>query len=94
MSAPKMEGAKCRGCGRALFGKDYCFGGRAYVPNAAGECTYREAKRNYYGGFVCSRDCDFRASLELERSMPGHDWHQKHLGQSAQRSLESNWSDA
>ena len=91
-TSPKMDGAECRGCHRPLFGKGYCFGGRAYLPDAHGKFTYREAKKNYYGGWVCCRECDFRASLELEQSMPGHGWSQQSLGQAAQRALEANWS--
>lgn len=91
IAGPKMEGAACRHCRRPLFGKDYCYGGRAWVPDTNSNFTYNEAKKNYYGGFVCSRSCDFRASLALEQSMPGHGMSQKSLGQSAQRSLEANW---
>lgn len=89
----ELDGAECRGCHRKLIGRNYCYGGRAYVPDANGR-PGKEAKKNYYGGYVCSRSCDFRSSLELEQSMPGHGLHQKQLGQSAQRSLEANWGDS
>jgi len=71
MSEAKQEGeaeekAECRGCGMILRGRPYCYGGSAYHPQ-----TGERAKANYYGGFVCSQECDFRSSLRLEQSMPG-----------------------
>lgn len=80
------ETATCRGCGRALRGKPYWTGGLAYVPE-----TGEQAKANFYGGWVCSRSCDHRSSLELERSMPGHGDGQQRLGCFAQQSLDRNW---
>lgn len=71
-----------------LRGTDYCYGGADYHPQTGARC-----KVNYYGGYVCSRSCDHRSSLELEQSMPGHGWDQKRLGQAAQRSLDSNWPE-
>lgn len=85
-----IEEATCRGCNRKLIGRNYCYGGRAYVPREDGSAG-AEAKTNYYGGFVCSRSCDFRSSLALEQDMTGHGYGQKTLGQSAQRALENNW---
>lgn len=61
-----QEQAVCRGCGRALRGKPYRFGGDAFIPE-----TGERARINHYGGYVCSRDCDVRSSLEQLRSMPG-----------------------
>lgn len=61
------------------------YGGRAYDI-----VTGKEVKKNYYGGFVCSYTCDFRASLELEQSMPGHWMTQKSLCQESARSLKNN----
>lgn len=69
-----------------LRGFAYMYGGRAYHPRTGEEC-----KRNHYGGFVCSRGCDFRASLELEQSMPGHGYGQRQLGCYAAESLRRNW---
>lgn len=92
MSDTEREQATCRGCGRLLDGEAYCYGGRAFIPLAAGERGPRkEAKANFYGGFVCTQGCDHRASLELERSMPGHDGRQMRLNDPAQRHLERNW---
>ncbi len=58
--------ATCRGCNMALDGKAYCYGGSAYHPTTGDEC-----KSNYYGGYVCSEDCDYKACRELEECMPG-----------------------
>lgn len=74
--------AKCRGCGRVLVdyngqpAKPYYTGNQnAYHPK-----TGDRTKICYYGGFVCSRSCDHRACLDLEQSMPGHDYRQTSLG--------------
>lgn len=78
--------AKCRGCGRILIGKPYAYSSIAYHPE-----TGERVKINYYGGFVCSEQCDIRACLELERSMPGHTSDQKTLDSNAQRAVDRNW---
>ena len=77
------EVAECRGCRKVLRGKPYYRGGNAYDIQ-----TGKEAKKCHYGGFVCSRECDFRACLELERSMPGHDYRQNTLGCHARESMK------
>ena len=51
--------AVCRGCGKVLRGKPYQYGGQAYIIE-----TGEAAKRNHYGGWVCSRDCDYKAAME------------------------------
>jgi hypothetical protein len=61
------EVAICRGCKKVLKGKPYYMGGSAYHPRTNERC-----KVNFYGGFVCSDECDKRANYELERSMPGN----------------------
>ena len=78
--------ATCRGCGKVLRGKPYWAGGSAYDPD-----TGTRAKVNHYGGFVCSRRCDFNASLRLEQSMPGHNITQTQLGCYSIESLRRNW---
>ena len=85
--------AVCRGCGRRLNGSPYFKGGRAYVPRQDGS-NGQEAKVNYYGGWVCSRGCDHRASLELEQSMPGHGWSQKQVGSEAARRIKANCGES
>lgn len=80
------ERAECRGCHQALDGKPYYMGGRAYHP-----VTREQAKVNFYGGFVCSSACDHRASLELERTMPGHSPGKNLISSLARASLERNW---
>lgn len=82
--------AVCRGCGKRLGGSPYWKGGAAYVMNDKG--GYRHAaRRNYYGGWVCSRTCDYRASLELEQSMPGHGHSQRQPCREAMERINSNW---
>lgn len=76
----------CRGCRRVLRGSPYHLGGHAYHPD-----TGETAKANFYGGWVCSRSCDVRASLELERSMPGHGHTQMSVGGYAAERIERNW---
>lgn len=73
--------ARCRGCGKTADVPEYCLGG----PTPSGW------KINYYGGFVCSPGCDFRSSLELEQSMPGHGPTQKTLGCFAESHHKKNW---
>ena len=81
--------AVCRGCGRHLGGSPYFKGGTAYVMNDKG--GYRHAaKANYFGGWVCSRSCDYRASLALEKSMPGHGG-QTSLSPEVMARIESKW---
>jgi hypothetical protein len=80
------EKATCRGCGKVLKGKPYYMGGGAYDLKTGVQC-----KVNFYGGYVCSKDCDISASLELERTMPGHSYSQTSLSSSALRSLKNNW---
>jgi hypothetical protein len=60
------EHAKCRGCGKKLGGTPYHLGGHAYDPD-----TGEAVKACHYGGWVCSRECDVRACVELEGTMPG-----------------------
>ena len=80
--------AVCRGCGRELIGKPYSQGGSAYIPR-----SMKSAKVCHYGGYVCSRECDYRACLEQERSMPGHDHTQSTVGVYARLAIENNWRD-
>lgn len=62
----KIETALCRGCRKILNGKPYYKGGQAYIP-----ITGEKAPSNFYGGFVCSEQCDIRVCLEMSSSMPG-----------------------
>ena len=92
MTAPKQEAAECRGCGKALRGKPYYMGGSAYLPLSEGG---GQAKVNFYGGFVCSRECDYRSSLRLEQTMPGHAGQKSlHPCSEAARRIASAWGDA
>lgn len=82
------EVAECRGCRCELRGKPYYMGGSAYRLDNG-----KQAKVNHYGGFVCSPECDFRASLQLEQTMPGHDAQQHSLGCYARAAYERNWKE-
>jgi len=86
MTDAKRERATCRGCGRLLDGDAYMYGGRAYDPR-----TGREAPSCHYGGFVCSKSCDRRACLDLERSMPGHGDRQTRLDGDLDRRIDEKW---
>lgn len=79
--------AVCRNCGLVLRGKPYHLGGSAYHPDTGERCPI-----NHYGGYVCSEECDRRASLELERSMPGHGRGQESLSCFAAAALRKNWN--
>ena len=73
---------KCRGCKRELKG-----GGQATVTHPK---TGENCKWNFYGGYVCSYECDKASSEELERTMPGNQpFHS--LSTHAQESLRKNW---
>ncbi len=82
----ERDPATCRGCGKLLKGDDFRYGGVAYHPASGKQC-----KVNHYGGYVCSEPCDYRSSLDLERTMPGHGWQQQKIGQSAMASYHRNW---
>lgn len=81
------EVACCRGCGKVLDGKAYCFGGSAYDP-----VTRKAAKVNTYGGYVCSRSCDQKASLWQEQSMPGNG-RQVRLSSQTALEIKRRWRD-
>jgi hypothetical protein len=85
------ETAVCRGCGKQLVGPPYYMGKRAgqsvYDP-----VTKEDAKVNFYGGYVCSEACDYRASLELEQSMPGHGYSQKSISGTTLAHHKQNWA--
>lgn len=83
------EAAECCWCRTKLRGQPYHKGGIAYLPLPKGG----RAPVNYYGGYVCSRSCDYRASLDLEQSMPGHGFSQQKPGREAMVRIESNWGD-
>jgi len=69
-----------------LDGTAYHIRGSAYHPRTGELC-----KINFYGGYVCSQGCDYRSSLELEQSMPGHGVQQKTIGCIAREHYDQNW---
>ena len=77
--------ATCRGCGRALNGKPYYMGGDAFHPVTGERCPI-----SYYGGYVCSEDCDRRSLYEMESIFPRAG--KAHiLSTPAAQRLASNW---
>jgi hypothetical protein len=82
------EKATCRRCRMELKGDAYMYGGSAYHPRTGERCP-----SNHYGGFVCSPECDYRASLDLEQTMPGHGTNQRSIGCYAQASYDRNWKN-
>lgn len=86
----EQETAKCRWCKTPLIGKPYHLGGGAYYPKSFGKLYMQPVPVNQYGGYVCSYQCDYRASEELEGTMPGRGG-AKNLSCFAQASLKRNW---
>lgn len=83
------EVATCRGCGKVLKGKPYYMGGTAY-----NHSTNEAAKVNFYGGYVCSQQCDIRACRELESSMPGNIMSKGNsISSPAQNHINKNWNN-
>ena len=80
--------ATCRGCQQVLRGLPYHTGKPAYHPVTGERC-----KSNHYGGHVCSEQCDRRAYLKMEQSMPGHIG-QKSIDLNASRTISRKWSEA
>jgi ribosomal protein L34E len=80
------EVATCRGCGKVLKGRPVYTGQAVYHPDTNERC-----KVNFYGGHVCSPECDRRSSLELERTMPGHTANQSSLSCQALADWKKNW---
>lgn len=81
----KKETAECRGCGMELIGKPYEMGGSAYRPDTMERCP-----SNHFGGHVCSRLCDERASMDMLGCMPGAR-SAKFLDSYCRASILSNW---
>ena len=83
--------AVCRGCGRELRGSPSWKAGLAYHPEPGGV-----VHRCYYGGWVCSRNCDVRACVEQEGSMPGCATVRsfERLTRDAKESINYHWPEA
>ena len=80
------ETAKCRNCGKKLIGKPYHLGGGAYDPK-----TMDRIPINFFGGYVCSENCDRKICLEMLSSMPGAG-PAKHLDTPTRDQVERNWA--
>lgn len=79
--------AECRSCKRVLRGEPYYRGKSAYFPLDMGG---GRVPVNYYGGFVCSENCDRRICLDMQNSMPGAG-HSDRLDSLAARHVANNW---
>lgn len=55
--------ARCRGCHRQLDGHPYYTGKPAYLPE-----TGRQALSHYFGGWVCSANCERRVFEDMKQS--------------------------
>lgn len=71
----------------ALDGKPYWAGGGAYHPE-----TKERTRVNFYGGYVCSSECDYRSSLNQEQDMPGASGKVSTLSAFAAQSHRNNWT--
>ena len=74
----------CRGCGKELA---CSFNVNVYNPD-----TGEQAKQNFYGGFVCCRQCDVDACLRMSSSMPGAGI-ARHLNTMEREYVERNWRE-
>lgn len=83
------ETAICRNCNKELMGKPYHLGGAAYIRR---DGFLTQVPVNFYGGFVCSRNCDIEVCLAVERTMPGHNGSQKTPSQPALTKVNKNWN--
>lgn len=80
---------KCRGCGKPLNGNGLQ-GNSVYDPE-----TKKDAKWNYYGGWVCSERCDYNFCLAVEQSMPGHVGQRKlSIGSKSYESVKKHWKQS
>jgi hypothetical protein len=82
------ETNRCRHCGTELTGKPY-YTGNIYAKRVS---DGREARINFYGGFVCCEECDFRACIAQESSMPGAGVARR-PSQLAMRQISDNWGN-
>lgn len=86
MTENKEKKPKCRSYGRALLGSPYYTGKPAFHPE-----TKQQLPSNYYGGWVCSYECDRRASFEQESSFP-RAGKALSLSSGASQKLKINWN--
>lgn len=80
------ETPTCRNCRRKLDVRDTCKGEVVFIPG-----TGIKAPENHYGGYVCSYNCDYNATLSHEGSMPGHGASQREPSCYALERIEYNW---
>jgi len=75
---------KCRNCGEKI----------SVYKNQSAKVDHskEDAKWNQYGGWVCSRSCDYNACVTMESSFPGAGV-TKTPGQSSMRKIKENWGE-
>lgn len=59
--------AECRGCGMKLVGKPFHMGGQARHPITNALCHV-----SFWGGFVCSDECDRESDMRQKASIDDH----------------------
>ena len=83
-----IEKAKCRNCSMELIGTPYYMGGGAYFPD-----TMKRVPVNFYGGYVCSMNCDRQVCLNMSSNMPGAG-HTTTLNSLEANSVRDNWRES
>lgn len=79
-----MTNDKCRNCRTPITEKSNTY--------AIVDSTKKEAKQNFYGGWVCSPQCDRQACLDLKSDMPGAG-RATSLNSSEEKKMRSNWPE-
>lgn len=72
---------ECRHCGKAL---------KRTTSGACNPDTGEEARQNHYGGWVCSRRCDYNECLDMTSSVPGAGGATR-PSVYAQKQIDNNW---
>lgn len=73
---------QCRNCRKEIHESHTAY---AYDP-----VTKKPAKWNFYGGWVCSEQCDKQACLDMESSFPGAG-RATSLSSCAKQQVDKNW---
>lgn len=67
MSETLPDKAECRGCGMELKGTPYYQGRPAYHPKTGNQCNV-----SFWGGFICSDNCDRITDARMKTSIDNH----------------------
>lgn len=79
----------CRYCGRTIHAQGHQDYYTAHWFDHQNKS--QRAAVNHFGGYVCSRECDVRACLQMLSSMPGAG-PAKSLDSYCNKSVNDNWS--